>query len=74
MTKSTPSILEIADALFEFMKLNDVDIPIAMAAFAAALSLMASQLRLPKEEVVKSFEKTLETIYLRYGDDNESMH
>jgi hypothetical protein len=68
------SVLEIADELFTYMKDNDVDIPIAMAAFAAALAMMAAQLRLPKEEVVKSFAATADTIYKNYGDEDEPMH
>jgi hypothetical protein len=68
------SVLEIADELFTYMKDKDVEIPIAMASFAAALAMMGAQLRLPKEEVVKSFASTLDVIYHRYGDEDEPMH
>ena len=68
------SILEIADELFTYMRDKDVEIPIAMASFAAALSMMAAQLRLPKEEVIRSFALTVDTIYQRYGDEDELMH
>jgi hypothetical protein len=68
------SVLEIADELFTYMRDNDVEIPIAMAAFAAALSMMAAQLKLPKEEVIRSFALTADTIYKQQGDEDELMH
>lgn len=68
------SVLELADELFTYMRDNDVEIPIAMAAFAAALSMMAAQLKLPKEEVIRSFALTADTIYKQQGDEDELMH
>lgn len=68
------TVLEIADALFEFMKVNDIEISMAMGGFAAALCLMGSQLRVPKEDLVKSFALTVDTIYKNYGDEDEAMH
>jgi hypothetical protein len=68
------SVLELADELFTYMRDNDVEIPVAMAAFAAALSMMAAQLRLPKEDVIRSFAATADTIYKQQGDEDEPMH
>jgi hypothetical protein len=68
------NVLELADQLFTYMKDNDVEIPVAMASFAAALSMMAAQLRLPKEEVIRSFASTADKIYKNYGDEDEPMH
>ena len=70
--EESQNILEVAHGLFAYMRENDVDIPIAMGAFAAALSLMAAKLHIEQPDLLKSFKQTMEIVYADYAEDKEN--
>jgi hypothetical protein len=70
--EESQNILVVAHGLFAYMRENDVDIPIAMGAFAAALSLMAAKLHVEQPDLLKSFKQTMEIVYADYAEDKEA--
>jgi hypothetical protein len=66
------NIFELAQELFGFMRDRDVEIPIAMGAFATALALMAAKLHIEQPDLLKSFEHTMEIVYADYTEDKEA--
>ena len=70
--EESQNILYVAHELFSYMRENDVDIPIAMGAFATALALMAAKLHIEQPDLLKSFEHTMEIVYADYTEDKEN--
>jgi len=70
--EESQNMLYIAQELFGFMREHDVDIPIAMGAFATALALMAAKLHIEQPDLLKSFEHTMEIVYADYREDKEA--
>jgi hypothetical protein len=65
------NILALTQELFGFMRDRDVEIPIAMGAFATSVCLMAAKLHIEQPDLLKSFENTMEIVYADYADDKE---
>jgi hypothetical protein len=70
--EQSENILEVMHALFAFMRENDVDIPIAMGAFASAVSLMGAKLHIGQDELLESIKRTMEIMYADYQEDKEN--
>jgi hypothetical protein len=70
--EESQNMLYIAQELFGFMRDRDVEIPIAMGAFATALALMAAKLHIEQPDLLKSFEQTMEIVYADYTEDKEA--
>jgi hypothetical protein len=70
--EESQNILHVAHDLFSYMRDHDVDIPIAMGAFATALALMAAKLHIEQPDLLKSFEQTMEIVYADYTEDKEA--
>lgn len=65
------NILALTQELFAFMRDRDVEIPIAMGAFATSVCLMAAKLHIEKPDLLKSLEHTMEIVYADYREDKE---
>jgi len=70
--EESQNILHVAHDLFSYMRDHDVDIPIAMGAFATALALMAAKLHIGQDELLESIKRTMEIMYADYQEDKEN--
>ena len=70
--KEEPTILEVAHMIFELMQEENIDIPIAMGGIAAAVSMIAARLGIPKEALIESFKQTVELMYADYAEEKET--
>ena len=66
------NVLALTQELFGFMRDRDVEIPIAMGAFATSVCLMAAKLHIEKPDLLKSFEHTMEIVYADYAEDKQA--
>ena len=67
-----PTVLDVAHMIFELMQEQSIDIPIAMGGIAAAVSMIAARLGIPKEALIESFKHTVELMYADYQEDKET--